>query len=279
MAAGYVYALPETRKLHKIGNKAKNPRFLAEKGFPIPVTAGAGISAQNLVRDLEGGYFDKLLITPLDRAVLLLSPILPGAVMLGLQASAVLAVGLLLGLNSATGLAGLVAVVAFSVLLGTGFAGFTVSAALASGSAAVTESATFVFVPLVFIAPTFVPIALLDGWLKTAASLNPITYVLQAMRTLLSTGWDINVMWKGVLACVSRTPLFPHHGNYRGGGSQLALVSQVQRRARTVGYLMIPDIRRMRDRKRRGVSAGFEATMGRGMKKLFAWLGLSQDKQ
>jgi ABC-2 type transport system permease protein len=177
-------------------------------GFILPLSivtssvAGAGISAQNLVRDLEGGYFDKLLITPLDRAVLLLSPILAGAVMLGLQASAVLVVGLLLGLNSATGLAGLFVVVAFSVLLGTGFAGFTVSAALASGSAAVTESATFVFVPLVFIAPTFVPITLLDGWLKTAASLNPITYVLQAMRTLLSTGWDIEALWKGVLACL-----------------------------------------------------------------------------
>ena len=47
---------------------------------------------------------------------------------------------------------------------------------------------------------------------------------------------------------------------------------------------MIPDIRRMKDRKRRGVSAGFDATMefmpmGRGIKKLSAWLGLSQDKQ
>jgi ABC-2 type transport system permease protein len=59
-----------------------------------------------------------------------------------------------------------------------------------------------VFVPLVFIAPTFVPITLLDGWLKTAAGLNPITYVLQAMRTLLSTGWDIEALWKGVLACL-----------------------------------------------------------------------------
>jgi ABC-2 type transport system permease protein len=176
--------------------------FILPLSIVTSSVTGAGISAQNLVRDLEGGYFDKLLITPLDRAVLLLSPILAGAVMLGLQASAVIAVGLLLGLEPATGLAGLVAIVAFSVLLGTGFAGFTVSAALASGSAATTESATFVFVPLTFIAPTFVPLELLDGWLKTAAALNPITYVLQAMRTLLNTGWDFDVMWKGVLACL-----------------------------------------------------------------------------
>jgi ABC-2 type transport system permease protein len=181
--------------------------FILPLSIVTSSVAAAGISAQNLVRDLEGGYFDKLLITPLDRAVLLLSPILAGAIVLGLQASAVLVVGLLLGLKPATGLAGLVAVIAFSVLLGTGFAGFTVSAALASGSAAVTESATFVFVPLTFIAPTFVPLELLDGWLKTAASLNPITYVLEAMRTLLRTGWDIAVMRNGALACLLLTLL------------------------------------------------------------------------
>ena len=177
-------------------------------GFILPLSivtssvAGAGIAAQNLVRDLEGGYFDKLLLTPVSRSVLLLSPILAGAVVLGLQASAVLAVGLVLGLNPATGWAGLLVVVALSVLLGTGFAGFTVSAALGSGSAAATVSATFLFVPLTFLAPTFVPLELLDGWLKTAARLNPITYVLEAMRSLLNTGWDSVAIWKGFLACL-----------------------------------------------------------------------------
>jgi ABC-type multidrug transport system permease subunit len=101
-----------------------------------------GIVAQNLVRNLERGHFDKLLLTPVGRGFLLLNPILTGAVILGLQAGAVIAAGLLLGLNPATGLTGLLVVVALSVLPGTGFAGFTVSAALGSGSVAVTESAT-----------------------------------------------------------------------------------------------------------------------------------------
>jgi ABC-2 type transport system permease protein len=176
--------------------------FILPLSIVTSSVAGAGISAQNLVRDLEGGYFDKLLITPVARGVLLLAPILAGALVLGLQGGAVIVVGLLLGLKPATGLVGLFAVVGLSVLLGTGFAGFTVSAALASGSAAVTESATFVFVPLTFLAPTFVPLELLDGWLRIAARLNPITYVLEAMRALLTTGWDIAVLWTGVLACL-----------------------------------------------------------------------------
>ena len=177
-------------------------------GFILPLSivssslSGAGVAAQNLVRDIERGYFNKLLLTPVSRAVLLLSPILAGSVILGLQASIVVLVGLLLGLQPATGLLGLLAIVGLAVLLGTGFAGFTVSAALGSGSAAATQGASFVFFPLTFLAPTFVPLDLLDGWLKTAARINPITYVLEAMRKLLNTGWDGQAIWHSVLACL-----------------------------------------------------------------------------
>ena len=89
-----------------------------------------------------------------------------------------------------------------AILLGTGFAGFTVSAALGTGSAAVTQGASFIFFPLTFLAPTFVPLELLDGWLKTAAQLNPITYVLGAMRELINSGWNAPLIWQGVFACL-----------------------------------------------------------------------------
>jgi ABC-2 type transport system permease protein len=177
-------------------------------GFILPLSivsgslSGSGIAAQNLVRDIERGYFDKLLLTPVRRAALLLAPIVAGAVVLGVQAAIVVAVGLLLGLQPATGLLGLLAVVGLGVLLGMGFAGFTVSAALGSGSAAATQGAGFLFFPLTFLAPTFVPLDLLSGWLAVAARLNPITYVLEAMRALLNTGWDMQAIGASVLACL-----------------------------------------------------------------------------
>jgi ABC-2 type transport system permease protein len=177
-------------------------------GFILPLSivssalAGAGIAAQNLVRDIESGYFDKLQLTPVNRAALLLGPILAGALILGLQAGIVVTVGLIMGLTSATGLPGLLAVIGLAVLLGSGFAGFTVSAALGSGSAAATQGASFVFFPLTFLAPTFVPLELLDGWLRTAARLNPITYVLEAMRALINHGWETGTLAQGVLACL-----------------------------------------------------------------------------
>ena len=177
-------------------------------GFILPLSivsgslSGSGIAAQNLVRDIERGYFDKLLLTPVRRAALLLAPILAGAVILGVQAAIVVTVGLLLGLQPATGFLGLLAVIGLGVLLGIGFAGFTVSAALGSGSAAATQGASFLFFPLTFLAPTFVPLALLSGWLKVAATINPITYVLEAMRSLLNTGWDAKAIGTSILACL-----------------------------------------------------------------------------
>lgn len=177
-------------------------------GFILPLSivssslSGAGIAAQNMVRDIERGYFDKLLLTPVKRSALLFGPILAGAVILGIQASLVLSVGLLMGLKPVTGLSGMLALIGLAVLLGTGFAGFTVSAALGSGNAAATQGASFVFFPMTFLAPTFVPLELLDGWLKTAATFNPITYVLQAMRALLNTGWDGKLILQAVIACL-----------------------------------------------------------------------------
>lgn len=176
-------------------------------GFILPLSivssslAGAGIAAQNLVKDLENGYFDKLLLTPISRTAILLGPILAGAFILGIQASIVIGVGLLLGLEPATDLPGLLAVIGLAVLLGTGFAGFTVSAALGSGSAAATQSASFLFFPLTFLTASFVPLELLSGWLKTAAQINPITYVLGGMRSLMLTGWEPSELWPAVVAC------------------------------------------------------------------------------
>lgn len=177
-------------------------------GFILPLSivsaslSGAGIAAQNLVRNIESGYFDKLLLTPIKRSALLTGTIFSGAVILGLQAALVLLVAILMGLQIETGLLGAFAVIGMSVLLGLGFAGFTMSAALGSGNAAVTQSASFVFFPLTFLAPTFVPLELLSGWLRVAAQLNPITYVLQAMRAIINEGWIWSEIAAGVTACV-----------------------------------------------------------------------------
>ncbi len=178
-------------------------------GFILPVSvvsaalSGAGIAGQSVVRDIENGYFDKLLLTPISRAALLLGPIIAGAIVLLFQTAFVVIIGLFMGLEPATEFGGILAVLGIALLLGTGFAGFTVAIALRTGNAAATQGASFLFFPLTFLTATFVPVNLLSGWIRTAADYNPITYILDAMRSLLNTGWEGDILLRGLLACVA----------------------------------------------------------------------------
>ena len=192
-----------------LGNASNFLPGLAGKSylaFILPVSivssalSGAGVAGQAIVRDIENGYFDKLLLTPISRAALLLGPMIAGAVTLGLQTVIVLTVGLLLGLQSATGMGGMLVVVGLALILGVGFSGFTVAIALWSGSAAATQGGSFLFFPLTFLTATFVPVSLLSGWIKTAAIYNPITYILEAMRSVLLEGWQPDVLVRGTVS-------------------------------------------------------------------------------
>ncbi|MCK6579999.1 MAG: ABC transporter permease [Anaerolineae bacterium] len=178
-------------------------------GFILPLSvvsaalSGASVAGQSIVRDIENGYFDKLMLTPVNRAALLLGPMIAGAILLAMQTLVVVAMALLLGLQPETGALGLLAVIGIALLLGVGFSGFTVGIALRTGNAAATSGASFLFFPLSFLTATFVPYDLLTGWIQTAAFVNPITYILDAMRTILNIGWDGEIILRGVGSCLA----------------------------------------------------------------------------
>jgi ABC-2 type transport system permease protein len=177
--------------------------------FILPVSiissalSGASIAGESIVRDIENGYFDKLLLTPINRGALLLGAMIAGAFILLLQSVFVLIVGLLMGLESATGLGGILVVMGFALLLDAGFSGLTVGVALRTGSGAATQGSSFLFFPMTFLTATFVPISLLSGWIKVAAQYNPITYVLEAMRSVLLVGWEADVLLRGLSSCLA----------------------------------------------------------------------------
>lgn len=177
-------------------------------GFIVPLTiisaslSGAGIAGQSIVRDIERGYFDKLMLTPVSRAAIVLGPMIAGAFILTLQTLLILGIALLMGLQPETGVVGLLSTLVFATFIGISFAGFTVGMALFTGSAAATGGASFLFFPLTFLTATYVPFELLDGWIKVAAQYNPITYPLEAMRALLNTGFDADIVLKGISSCI-----------------------------------------------------------------------------
>lgn len=172
--------------------------------FILPLTiasaalAGSVVAGQTIVTDITRGYFDKLALTPVSRWALLLGPMIAGAVLVVLQVLPIIIIGLAMGFRPESGITGIALLLGFALLLGVAFSGLTVGVALLTGSAAATSGAGFLFFPLSFLTATFVPVDQLQGWIKIAAQLNPITYTLEAMRAAISASWDAGVMLRGV---------------------------------------------------------------------------------
>ncbi len=168
----------------------------------VPFMQGALFSVMNagtdLARDIETGFLNRLALTPL-RGAALLSGLLAGAVVLGLvQATTYLAVGLIAGADLAAGVGGALVIVALSVLITIGFGSVGLFVALRTGSGEAVQSLFPVFFVFLFLSSMALPLELLQtDWFHAVASANPVSYLLEAFRSLLIEGWDIGALALG----------------------------------------------------------------------------------
>jgi len=112
----------------------------------------------------------------------------------------VLLIGAIVGVRFATGLPGVLVFVGFSALWGLAFTGFPYAVALKTGSPAAVNACYVVFFPLFFLTDAVVPKQLLTGWFSAIATYNPVTYLLGALRSLITSGWQIGPLLEGLAA-------------------------------------------------------------------------------
>lgn len=163
------------------------------RAFQLPVAiifAVTGISrASALVVDIQDGYFDRLLMTPIRRTTLLLGLMVADFALVVALTIPVVALGFLLGVDFATGVVGVVVFVLLGAMWGLAFTGFPYAIALRTGNPAAVNTSFLLFFPLAFLTTSFLPQAALSGWLSTIADANPVTYLLGGMRAVID-GWD-----------------------------------------------------------------------------------------
>jgi ABC-2 type transport system permease protein len=168
----------------------------------VPFIQGALFSVMNsgtdLARDIETGFLNRLALTPL-RGAALLSGLLAGSVVLGIvQAVAYLTVGLLAGAELAAGPAGVLVIVALSVSVTAAFGTLGLFAALRFGSGEAVQGLFPVFFVFLFLSSMALPLDLLEtDWFHAVASVNPVSYLLGAFRSLLIEGWDLGELALG----------------------------------------------------------------------------------
>ena len=157
------------------------------------VTAGA-----ELARDIESGFFDRLLLTPM-RPVALLGGMLAGVVALGLlQGVVFITVGLLMGVDISSGVGGMFVIVLLTVLVALGFGGIGAILAIRTGSVEAVESAFPLFFVAIFMSSINLPRDLIEqDWFRFIATVNPISYLVEGIRSLVITGWDARALLLG----------------------------------------------------------------------------------
>jgi ABC-2 type transport system permease protein len=176
--------------------------FLKGQGygaFQLPITlllaASFGMAALFLVEEIEGGYFDKLRAMPVPRYAIVLGRLVAEGAKCVVIATVIVLVALPFGITIASGVPGFLLLVLLSALWGVVYAGFMQLIALKTRSAAATNSGGLIFFPLLFLTPNFVPRDLLTEPMEVAATVNPVTYLMEALRSLILD----DLVWSDIL--------------------------------------------------------------------------------
>jgi ABC-2 type transport system permease protein len=168
----------------------------------VPFVQGALFATMNagtdLARDIETGFFNRLSLTPILGAALLAGN-LAGIVVLGLvQAVVYLGAGLAIGVRLESGVPGAFVLLGLAGLIALGFGALGAMMALRTGSGEAIQGLFPVLFVFLFISSMNLPRNLIEiDWFRIAATLNPVSYLLEGVRSLIIEGWDAETLGLG----------------------------------------------------------------------------------
>ncbi|HEX2273586.1 MAG TPA: ABC transporter permease [Acidimicrobiales bacterium] len=161
-----------------------------------------GVSrAPGVVLDVHDHYFDRLLLTPVRRTAILMGHMAADVAVAACLTVPIIALGVILGVGFDGGLSGVLVFMALASLWSLAFAGFGYAIALKTGNPAAVNSSFLLFFPFLFLTSSYVPREQLSPWLDTIAGFNPVTYLLEGMRSVvLVDGWQWGELAEALVA-------------------------------------------------------------------------------
>jgi ABC-2 type transport system permease protein len=181
----------------------------ADFAFTAPFIQGtllAAIStASMLARDIETGFLDRLLLTPANSLSILFGTLMGAAALAACQASFFLVIGLIVGVEIEAGVLGVLGIFILVILVSVGLGGIGSFVALRTGSAEAVQGVFPMFFALMFLSSLTLPRELIEAdWFRVIATVNPLSYMIEGIRSLIITGWDWEALGRsaGVLAGV-----------------------------------------------------------------------------
>jgi ABC-2 type transport system permease protein len=161
----------------------------------VPFLQGALFAAINagsaLARDVETGFIKRLAMTPMQRLALLIGHI-GGVMFVGLVSACIyLIAGFIAGMDFKAGAAGVPALLALAMLIALAFAGIGSYVGLRTGSAEAVQGVFPLFFVFLFLSSMSLPRPLIEhDWFRFIATYNPVSYLIEGVRSFVITGWD-----------------------------------------------------------------------------------------
>src|SRR5687768_11323327 len=152
----------------------------------------------DLPRDIHTAFLNRLSLSSM-RGVSLIAGPLAGVVVLGLiQAAFYISVGLLVGVHFASGALGILALLGFATVTSISFGALGIFLALRTGSGEAIQGLFPLLFVFLFLSSMNTPRNLIDvDWFRTVATVNPVSYLIECVRSLIITGWDTNALALG----------------------------------------------------------------------------------
>ncbi|WP_241989419.1 ABC transporter permease [Halorubrum sp. SP9] len=172
------------------------PAIAVQVALAAAITSGVG-----LVNDIENGMFEKVLVTPMNRTAVFVGKTAAEVFRIAVQIAIIIGLGVALGAEVVSGVVGVVGIVAVGILFSLWFVAFSNALALLTRDQESTIiGANLLQFPLLFLSSAFLPLGALPGWIQTFARFNPVTYGVDAARSLMvdrDVMTVIDVSWFG----------------------------------------------------------------------------------
>lgn len=191
-------------KLLPLLQKAAYPKLTSFLTFTLAATVVQGVlfgcvsGATDLATDIEQGFFERMIASPMSRTTILV-PRLAGSTLLGIVQGAVFTLILMVfGARLAGGIGAFIVLLLSSGLLALAFGGLLSAIAIKSGSAEAVQSSFPIVFLLLFASSAFFPVQLIQGAFKVVAKWNPVSWIVEALRELIINGWSSSAALKAL---------------------------------------------------------------------------------
>jgi ABC-2 type transport system permease protein len=183
-------------KLLPLLQKTAYPNLKSFLTFTLAATVVQGVlfgcvsGATDLATDIEQGFFERMIASPMSRTAILVSR-LAGSTLLGIvQGAAFTLILMAFGARLAGGIGAFLVLLLSSGLLALAFGGLLSAIAIKSGSAEAVQSSFPIVFLLLFASSAFFPTQLISGAFRVVAQWNPISKIVEALRELIINGWS-----------------------------------------------------------------------------------------